>query len=212
MYYFSKMFYLVKTPKWLQTLYPRYTWGKSTVEKKIYLTFDDGPHPVHTIFVLDELRKINAKATFFCIGKNVELYPDVYRKIIAEGHAVANHTHNHVKGRSTNDTAYIEDVMQAEAVIKSNLFRPPYGSIKKSQAKLLLTNNPAFEIIMWTVLSADFDQKITKEKCLKNVIEHTTNGSIILFHDSEKAAERMHYALPTFLMKFDSEGFVFESL
>jgi peptidoglycan-N-acetylglucosamine deacetylase len=206
------MFYLVKTPRWLQWLYPNYTWKKNTTAKKIYLTFDDGPHPVHTIFVLDELRKINAKATFFCIGKNVELYPEVYSKIIAEGHTVANHTQNHVKGRSTNDNTYLENVLQASSVIESKFFRPPYGSIKNSQAKLLQAQSPAFEIVMWTVLSADFDQNITKEKCLQNVMENTTNGSIVLFHDSKKAHERMCFALPKFLEHFNKEGFTFEVL
>jgi peptidoglycan-N-acetylglucosamine deacetylase len=206
------MFYLVKTPRWLQLFFPNYTWKKDTAAKKIFLTFDDGPHPVHTIFVLDELRKINAKATFFCIGKNVELYPEVYNKIIAEGHAVANHTQNHVKGRSTNNTSYLDNVLLAANSIKSNLFRPPYGSIKKSQAALLISHKPAFEIVMWTVLSADFDQNITKEKCLRNVMENTTNGSIVLFHDSEKAQERMCYALPKFLKKFNVEGFTFEAM
>jgi peptidoglycan-N-acetylglucosamine deacetylase len=206
------MFYLVKTPRWLQWLYPNYTWKKDTADKKIYLTFDDGPHPVHTIFVLNELQKINAKATFFCIGKNVELYPEVYQRIIAEGHTVANHTQNHVKGRSTNNTAYLDNVLLAANNIQSKLFRPPYGSIKKSQATLLLTQNPAYEIVMWTVLSADFDQNITKEKCLKNVMENTTKGSIVLFHDSEKAQERMCYALPKFLEHFNKGGYTFELL
>lgn len=206
------MFYLVKTPSWLQRLYPKYTWEKGNVEKKIYLTFDDGPHPVHTIFVLEKLKEINAKATFFCIGKNVELYPNVYAKIIAEGHTVANHTYNHVRGRSTENEDYLENILIAKTLIKSTLFRPPYGSIKKSQAKLLLSYNPAFEIVMWTVLSADFDQKITKEKCLRNVMENTSSGSIVLFHDSEKAAERMCYALPRFLQKFKTEGYTFEKL
>jgi peptidoglycan-N-acetylglucosamine deacetylase len=206
------MFYLVKTPKWLQWLFPNYTWKKHTKEKEIYLTFDDGPHPVHTIFVLDELKKINAKATFFCIGKNVELYPEVYQKIIAEGHTVANHTQNHVKGRRTNNIAYMDNVLKASNNINSKLFRPPYGSLKDSQAKLLLSCTPAYEIVMWTVLSADFDHKITKEKCLKNVMENTTNGSIILFHDSDKAAEKMCYALPLFLEKFNNDGFEFKAL
>ncbi len=204
------MFYLVKTPRWLQWLYPNYTWEKNNSKKEIYLTFDDGPHPVHTIFVLNELRKVNAKATFFCIGKNVELYPEIFQKIIAEGHTVANHTQNHVKGRSTNNIAYLDNVLKATNTIKSNLFRPPYGSINKKQAAMLLNQTPAFEIIMWTVLSADFDHKITKEKCLKNVMENTSNGSIVLFHDSEKAAERMCFALPRFLKKFTNEGFKFE--
>jgi peptidoglycan-N-acetylglucosamine deacetylase len=206
------MFYLVKTPFWLQKLFPKYTWVKNTAEKKIYLTFDDGPHPEHTLFVLNELQKVNAKATFFCIGKNVDLYPDVYAKIIAEGHTIANHTQNHVKGRATKDEVYFNNVLQAANNISSNLFRPPYGSIKKSQAKLLMGHNPAFEIIMWTVLSADFDESITKEKCLRNVLENTSKGSIVLFHDSEKAKERMYYALPKFLEKFKQDGFVFDAL
>ena len=206
------MFYLVNMPRWLQAFFPKYTWKKSAIEKKIYLTFDDGPHPEHTIFVLNELRKVNAKATFFCIGKNVDLYPDTYNQILAEGHSVGNHTQNHLKGKNTSNEEYLENVNIASTKIKSNLFRPPYGSIKKSQAKLLLEQNPKMEIIMWTVLSADFDQNITKEKCLRNALTNSANGSIVLFHDSDKAAERMNYALPIFLRKFNSKGFVFDTL
>ena len=206
------MFYLVKTPRWLQAFFPKYIWEKDKEAKTIYLTFDDGPHPQHTIFVLNELRKVNAKATFFCIGKNVDSYPDIYNQILAEGHAVGNHTQNHLKGSNTNDDDYLENINLAAKKIRSKLFRPPYGSIKKRQAKLLLEQNPKMKIIMWTVLSADFDTEISKEKCLKNVVNNTTNGSIVLFHDSEKAAERMHHALPIFLKKFYKEGFAFDTL
>lgn len=206
------MLYFVKTPSWLQALFPSFVWKKNTTEKKIYLTFDDGPHPAHTIFVLNELKKINAKATFFCIGKNVDLYPEIYKQILLEGHAVGNHTQNHLRGRATKNEEYIANVNAATTTINSNLFRPPYGSIKKSQAKKLMQQNPAFEIIMWTVLSADFDKNITKEKCLKNVINNTGNGSIVLFHDSDKAAEKLYYALPQFLKFFDEKEFTFGTL
>ena len=206
------MLYFVKTPRWVQALFPKYTWQKNSTQKKIFLTFDDGPHPQHTIFVLNELRKINAKATFFCIGKNVDLYPEIYNKILLEGHAVGNHTQNHLRGRATQNEEYIANVNAASSFIKSNLFRPPYGSIKKSQAEILMKQNPAFEIVMWTVLSADFDHNITKEKCLKNVISKTKNGAIVLFHDSEKASEKMYYALPKFLKIFNNEGYTFETL
>ena len=206
------MLYLVKMPSWLQAFFPKYIWKKSGAEKKIYLTFDDGPHPIHTIFVLNELRKIKAKATFFCIGKNVDLYPEIYAQILLEGHTVGNHTQNHLRGRNTKNDEYIANIKTASTKIKSNLFRPPYGSIKNSQAKILLAQKPNFEIIMWTVLSGDFDQNITKEKCLQNVVSNAENGSIVLFHDSDKAAERMQYALPIFLKTFYDKGFVFEKL
>jgi peptidoglycan-N-acetylglucosamine deacetylase len=203
------MFYLVRTPSWLQKLFPKYIWEKPTEEKLIYLTFDDGPHPEHSVFVLDELKKVNAKATFFCIGKNVQLYPEIYKRIIEEGHSVGNHTQNHVRGRATKDKEYIENVKLAANIIDSNLFRPPYGSIKRFQAKLLMEMARPFKIVMWTVLSADFDTTITKERCLENVIFKTKPGSIVLFHDSEKASERMKFALPKFINSFTEKGFRF---
>ncbi len=206
------MFYFVKTPNWLQRIFPSMVWKMSALEKKIYLTFDDGPHPKHTSFVLDELKKYNAKATFFCIGNNVRLYPDVYRRIIDEGHSVGNHTFNHLKGRKTNDTVYINDIADAAKYIDSSLFRPPFGSVTKFQARLLQTMTKPYKIIMWTVLSGDFDNNNTKESCLKNVLSKTNNGAIVVFHDSEKAAEKMRYALPAFLNKFSKEGYLFEKI
>jgi peptidoglycan-N-acetylglucosamine deacetylase len=199
------MFYLASVPAVVQRFFPKYIWKKSSGLKKLYLTFDDGPHPEHTLFVLDELKKYNAKATFFCIGKNVALYPTVYKKILDDGHSVGNHTHNHLNGSNTSLAKYLENINEAKKYIDSNLFRPPYGRITRKQAKVL-TN---FKIIMWTVLSADFDVKITKEKCLQNVIRHTKAGAIILFHDSEKAAERMRFALPNVLKKYTEMGYGF---
>ena len=194
--------------------------------KTIYLTFDDGPHPTITPFVLDQLRQYKAKATFFCIGKNVVLYPDVYKTVLAEGHATGNHTYHHLNGWKTTDNEYLTDIEQASSQIKSHLFRPPYGRIRKSQLNRLLKNglnasaNPEIEnripskvkIIMWSVLSGDFDQGLTPEKCLNNVINNAKSGSVIVFHDSEKAYHRLQYALPKLLKYYSEKGYVFERI
>jgi peptidoglycan-N-acetylglucosamine deacetylase len=206
------MFYFVKTPKWLQFFFPTMTWEIKTTEKKIYLTFDDGPHPIYTHYVLDELKKYNAKATFFCIGKNVALFSSVYNRIIDEGHSVGNHTHNHIKGRSTKNEMYLQNIEAASNFIKSNLFRPPYGSIKKAQVSLLQNIKNPFKILMWTVLSGDFDLRISKEKCAQNVLSKTTKGSIVVFHDSEKAAEKMCFSLPLVLKHFSGKGYSFDKI
>ncbi len=206
------MFYFVKTPVWLQKLFPKFIWTMNREEKKVYLTFDDGPHPLHTIFVLDVLKKYHAKATFFCIGNNVNLFPEVYKRIIEDGHAIGNHSYSHLNGKKSKDDVYIDDVMQAAKYIDSTLFRPPYGQIKKFQAKVLMEMNNPYKIVMWTVLSGDFDVKITKEKCLENVLFKTSNGSIVVFHDSEKAAEKMRYVLPALLKSFSEKGFSFEKI
>ena len=175
--------YFIKTPWWLKKAYPSRVWDLSTSEKNIYLTFDDGPHPVATPFVLDELKKYNAKATFFCIGRNVLEQPAIYERIITEGHSIGNHTQHHLNGWEMPDYLYVKDVTVAAQYIQSDLFRPPYGRLKSSQAKQLKD----YKIIMWDVLSGDFDESISNEQCLKNVMENTVPGSIIVFHDSEKA-------------------------
>ncbi|MCY7291230.1 MAG: polysaccharide deacetylase family protein [Ferruginibacter sp.] len=182
------------------------------LEKKIYLTFDDGPHPIHTSFVLDELKKNNAKATFFCIGNNVQLYPETFKRIIDEGHAIGNHTQHHLNGKKTADDIYINDIKEASKYIDSNLFRPPYGRIKSFQAKIITTLTRPYKIIMWTVLSGDFDTEISVQRCLENVLFKTSNGSIVVFHDSEKASEKMRATLPTFLKNFSEKGFSFEKI
>lgn len=211
--------YLVKTPWWLQQIYPSLVWKKPSTNKFLYLTFDDGPHPTATPFALQTLQTYNAKATFFCIGKNVLAYPNIYQQIIKQGHTVANHTNNHVNGFKTPLNTYIQNIQAAEQYIQSPLFRPPYGRITKKQIKTILaTNNPKQytgninQIIMWTVLSGDFDEKISKEKCLKNVVENSTAGSIIVFHDSTKAAEKMQFALPKVLDFFAAKGYMFKAL
>lgn len=206
------MLYFVRTPLWLQKLFPNRIWQMNKDEKKIYLSFDDGPHPLHTPFVLDTLKKYNAKATFFCIGNNVGLYPEIFKRIIEEGHAIGNHTQQHLNGKKTDDETYIKDIQEASKYIDSNLFRPPYGHITSFQAKIITTLNRPYKIIMWTVLSGDFDQSISQQRCLENVLFKTTNGSIVVFHDSEKAAEKMKATLPAVLKNFSEKGFSFEKI
>jgi peptidoglycan/xylan/chitin deacetylase (PgdA/CDA1 family) len=200
------MLYLVSTPKWMQWLYSKRIW-EIAGSNKVYLTFDDGPHPVHTPWVLDELKKYGAKATFFCIGKNVALYPDVYRRILDEGHAVGNHTQHHLNGWKGDDAGYLEDVQEAAKYIDSNLFRPPYGRLSAFREKTLRESTAKYKIIMWSVLSGDFDPDISKEQCLSNVVLKTKPGAIIVFHDSEKAAEKMKYALSGLLTMLADKGF-----
>lgn len=206
------MIYFCKTPGWLKKLYPSCTWQINTKEKIIYLSFDDGPHPVATLFVLDELKKYNAMATFFCIGKNVERHPDIYKRIIEEGHAVGNHTFNHLNGWKTNKNLYVENIKEAQHLINTNLFRPPYGKISFNQVKYLTKQRLPFKIIMWTVLSGDFDPCISNSKCLSNVINNTGTGSIVVFHDSEKALQKMQFTLPKILTHFTKLGYQFKKI
>jgi peptidoglycan/xylan/chitin deacetylase (PgdA/CDA1 family) len=208
------MFYLVKTPWWLKKWYGSLVWDipQKQGEKVLYLTFDDGPHPVATPFVLDELRKHGAKATFFCIGKNVQEHPLIYRRILDEGHRTGNHTQHHMDGWKSKDADYLGDIGQAARYIDTDLFRPPYGKISAFQASLLQKSPFHYHIIMWDVLSADFDRAVTPEKCTHNVLRHAKPGSIIVFHDSEKAFPRLEVALPLVLQHFKDKGYRFETL
>ena len=203
-------FYIIKTPTIVQRLFSSYRWRFSSVPKEIYLTFDDGPTLEVTNFVLEELKKHQAKATFFCIGKNVKKHQNIYHKIQEEGHSVGNHTFNHLNGLLTKNTRYIENIQQASAYIVSKLFRPPYGRLKSSQARLL--QQEGYEIVMWDVLSGDFDKSIPPEKCLENVLKNTTNGSIIVMHDSEKSKDKIYYALPRILDHFSQKGYLFKAI
>lgn len=202
--------YFIKTPSWLKRLYSSsLTWKIATGKKEIFLTFDDGPHPSITPFVLDCLKQYNAKATFFLIGKNVQLHADVVQQILSDGHKIGNHTHNHLNGWKTDNVEYFNNIFLAKKYINSNLFRPPYGRISWKQIKKVKTS---FEIIMWDVLSGDFDESLSPRDCLRNVLTKTTNGSIIVFHDSEKAFARLQYALPETLKYFTEKGYQMKAI
>lgn len=201
--------YLVKTPRLIQNLLPTFTWRIPTEEKVLYLTFDDGPIPEVTPWVLDTLRQFNAKATFFCVGDNVKKNPSVFQQVLAEGHAVGNHTFNHLNGWDSENISFFHNVRHCAKLVKSSLFRPPYGRLTPKQTQFLTRH---YQIVMWDVLSGDFDQTISKEDCLSNVMVSAKRGSIIVFHDSQKAAERMMYTLPRFLEHFAAKGYRFESL
>lgn len=192
--------YFIKTPWLVKKIFPNYMWTLPSTNREVYLTFDDGPHKEITPWVLNELKQYNALASFFCIGKNVLQNPDVYQNILAQGHAVGNHTQNHLNGWKVNANEYINDIKEASKNIESNLFRPPYGRIKQKHLKgINAVMNNQCKIIMWDVLSGDFDRNISKEKCLQNVIENVEAGSIVVFHDSEKAYPNLKYVLPKVL-------------
>lgn len=206
--------YFLKIPWWVPKLFPRYTWRMPDREKTVYLTFDDGPHPIITPWVLEQLAAYGAAATFFCIGKNVVQYPAVYRRILAAGHRTGNHTYSHPNGWKTETTAYLEDVKKASAVIDSELFRPPYGRIKKRQAAGLsrVIGKKNVQLIMWDVLSADFDVTLLPEHCAEIVLKHVRPGSIVVFHDSEKAFPNLRVALPRLLEALSQQGYSFRKL
>ncbi len=205
------MFYAVRIPAWFRKLNPSITWNITAQQNALYLTFDDGPHEKATPFVLDQLKQFNAKATFFCIGKNVKAHPDIYRRILEEGHSVGNHTFSHLDGWKTKSNAYIQDIHAASEYIRSDLFRPPYGKISPFTSKLL-RKKFSYKIIMWEVLSGDFDVKLSPQKCAENVLRYSKAGSIIVFHDSTKAWDRMSYALPKLLQVFSEKGFCFKAI
>ena len=201
--------YYKNTPDFIKNIYHSLEWKINTSEKKIYLTFDDGPHPEITPWIIDELNKFNAKATFFCVGENVKKFSDTYDLILQNGHTTGNHTYNHLNGWFTSTINYIKNVKNCSQVVKSNLFRPPYGKLTRTQIKHL---NKYYRIIMWSNLSCDFDLNADKEKCLSNLLKNSNSGSIIVFHDSEKAKEKMQFMLPQVLKFFSEKGFEFKAI
>jgi peptidoglycan-N-acetylglucosamine deacetylase len=229
--------FIHKTNFLMRALYPNFIWRIPSGKKEIFLTFDDGPIPEITEFVLEELNKYQAKATFFCIGGNIEKYPNVFQKVVNQQHTIGNHTFNHLRGWDTEEDIYIENFRKCEDIIvescsmfdvrnsdiehrtsniehrTSNIenrkFRPPFGRIKRSQAKEILKSH---EIVMWDVLTGDYDQSLSKERVLSKALQHTEQGSIVLFHDSLKASKNMMYALPKFLEHFSERGFIFKAL
>jgi len=200
---------LIQPKSILKKIYPKAVWKINTLEKSIYLTFDDGPVPELTYWVLNELNKYNAKATFFCVGANILKNPDIFKRIKTEGHQVANHTMFHCKGFKHSVKDYVNEVNECKQLIKNNLFRPPYGQLKRSQYRALIKNK--YKIIFWDVISYDYE-KISEEQCAKNVLSNTKNGSIILFHDNVKAEKNLKYTLPLLLKHFANLQYKFKAI
>ena len=201
--------YLIRTPNFIQSIFPNFVWKVPSAEKVLYLTFDDGPIPEVTPWVLDQLAEFDAKATFFCVGENAERHSDIMDRIHGEGHVTANHTHNHLSGWRSENLTYFHNIRRCASQVNSNLFRPPYGRLKPSQAQFLLRH---YTVVMWDVLSADFDASVTPEQCLANVTENAQPGSIIVLHDSLKAENNLRYALPKILAYYSGLGYRFSAL
>ena len=210
--FFKKDRYFVKTPWWIKKLYPGCVWDIEPKNKTLYFSFDDGPHPTITSYILNLLKKYNAGATFFCIGQNVQNYPEVYKQIIEEGHSVGNHTEHHFNGWKTSDEDYIRDIVEANDKIGSSLFRPPYGRIKKTQMRLLKEKYPAMKIIMWNILAGDWDENLKPGRCFEQIRSKISDGDIIVFHDIDKAFPRLEYALPRLLEEYAEKGYQFKKI
>jgi len=196
----------VQFPAILRPFMGKLTWRKNPSEKVIYLTFDDGPAPEVTPLVLDLLDKYNLKATFFCVGENVQKNPETYSEVIRRGHKIGNHTFNHLKGSSASTFEYVENVKKAAEIIVSKLFRPPYGRITYRQRKALRID---YEIIMWDLITHDYNRKFTPETIMENVKRYSRNGSIVVFHDSIKAKDNMMTVLPLAIEYWKAEGYEF---
>ena len=211
-------FYWIKTPQIIKQLFSNQVWDIPNKENKIYLTFDDGPTLEITEWVLEVLKENNIKATFFCIGNNMEKHPEIFKKIINDGHCIGNHTFNHKNGWKTKTADYLRNIelcqnqllnLKSKVLsLKSRIFRPPYGKIHPYQSKKL--RKLGYKIIMWDILTADFDGKTSKEKCLENATQKVTSGSIIVFHDSVKAFSNLEYTLPKTIQILKEKGFVFD--
>lgn len=208
--------YLHFTPLPIQWLFPQYTWQRKVKNQKIiFLTFDDGPLPEVTPFVLDVLEKYKARATFFCVGDNIRKHPEILKNVVEQGHGVGNHTFNHLNAFRTTTKDYLYNIQQCQDEFRKvigqapNLFRPPYGRIRNDQSKVLRKH---YEVIMWDVLTADFDKKLSPQKCLQKSIQYTRNGSVVVFHDNPKAFHNLSFVLPRYLEHFSAKGYTFDCL
>ena len=199
----------VQFPDMLRPFMGKLLWRKSSSEKVIYLTFDDGPVPEVTPLVLDLLDEYNLKATFFCVGENVEKYPEVYKEVLRRGHRTGNHTHNHLKGIKVSTAEYVANVEKAAVHIESRLFRPPYGRIKKSQKNALLEE---YKIVMWDVITQDYNNNMSPISIMQNIKRYSRNGSLVVFHDSIKAERNMLTVLPLAIEYWNSKGYRFDVL
>jgi len=202
--------YLVKTPRVVQKLFPNFHWRvESPTTPTLYFTFDDGPIPQLTPWVLEQLAAYDAKATFSCVGNNVRRYPELIQKTLDAGHSIGNHTMHHLDGWKSENVPYFHDVRHCALQVKSSLFRPPYGRLMPSQAQFLQRH---YEIVMWDVLSGDFDPELTAEDCFQNVVRSARPGSIVVFHDSLKAEDKLRDFLPRLLAHYAALGYRFEAL
>lgn len=201
--------YLVRTPSFVKCLFPNVLWSLEASEKRIFLTFDDGPIPEVTPWVLDQLDQYDAKATFFCVGDNIRKYPQVFQSVVESGHTVGSHTFNHLNGWETDNLEYFLNVRSAAQLSHSILFRPPYGKLKPKQAQFL---HKHYQVVMWDVLSGDFDPTLTHDQVYKNVVNNAGNGSIVVFHDSLKAQPHLEYTLPRVLGHFADKGYTFHAI
>lgn len=199
----------VKPPKVASVIFKDVVWQRETDSNNIYLTFDDGPTPDITEWVINQLNEYNAKATFFCVGHNIEKYPDIFRKLVENGHSIGNHTYNHLKGWKTKNEEYFNNIEKSESLYHTKLFRPPYGKIKPSQIKYL---KDKYKIIMWNILSGDYNPRLSVQQCIDNVIYNLEPGSIIVFHDSEKSASKLKEILPVVLKNISQNGYLYKSL
>lgn len=202
----------------LKILFPELTWSRKVTDKKLFLTFDDGPIPGLTEFILDELKKMEMKATFFCVGDNIRKHPEILQRIVTEGHKVGNHTFNHLKGWKTSTVNYLNNVDRWEecysmhciadanrsAEVNKRLFRPPYGRVTRTQLKALKKD---YEIIMWNLLTLDYSASQSGTQVLNRAIKGTKPGAIVVFHDNMKASSNVHYALPKYLEHLKKEGY-----
>lgn len=199
--------FIEQPPRLYRMLFPGAIWRKPIEgQKTVYLTFDDGPIPEITPWVLDLLRKYDIKATFFCVGDNVQKYPEIYKSVLNEGHRVGNHTFNHVQGIRKFTKRYLENARLASEYIASDLFRPPHGHMRIPQ---FFTLRKEYKIVMWDVVTRDYSKLMTPEKVLDNVKKYTRDGSVIVFHDSLKSEQNMKYALPRSLEWLKQEGYTF---
>jgi peptidoglycan/xylan/chitin deacetylase (PgdA/CDA1 family) len=204
------MLWYQSIPTWFQKTFPNLIWEKPDPEEKIvYLTFDDGPHPEISLWVVDELEKKNAKGTFFCVGDNVRKFPETHSEIVRRGHKVGNHTMHHLKGWQTKNSEYIDNVSACNELVNSNLFRPPYGRIKPQQVKAL---SGSYKIIMWSLLSCDFQQSLNCSAAFNGLKKKTKNGSIVVFHDSLKAEKNLKQMLPQYLDYLITNGYTCKTL